>query len=259
MYADIKHKAIFNKRLSTPTVKGVSKQLRTTLRIRNRRQASHSTSKAITLDDVRNEIAKQFEQLMPTKYCKASEKVCPAGPPGIPGAKGTKGPRGRRGPKGKKGLQGDMGPPGKQGKSGMTGPTGKGGVKGDRGEPGPKGMPGPPGRPGKSISAPQVLLSPAEQTGDEGGNAIFYCTAGGNPLPKVEWRFKGRKLLLGSKRLIKSGGLIIKRLNYSDAGPYTCAATNILGSHEGSGNLTVRGEKLNYARLGDIYNSSMLN
>ena len=104
---------------------------------------------------------------MPTKYCKSSEKVCPAGPPGYPGPIGARGPRGRRGPKGKKGPQGPMGPPGKSGKTGITGPAGPRGEKGSNGEPGPKGMPGPPGKPGKSISAPQVMLSPAEQMKEE--------------------------------------------------------------------------------------------
>ena len=130
---------------------------------------------------MRKEISKQFEQLMPTKYCKSSEKVCPAGSPGYPGPTGARGPRGRRGPKGKKGPQGPMGPAGKSGKTGISGPAGPRGERGDKGEPGPKGMPGPPGRPGKSISAPQVMLSPAEQTRDEGGNMTFYCTVAGNP------------------------------------------------------------------------------
>ena len=71
----------------------------------------------------------------------------------------------------------------------MTGPAGPRGEKGDKGEPGPKGMPGPTGRPGKSISAPQVMLSPEEQTRDEGGN----------PRSAVEWRFKGKKLESGAK------------------------------------------------------------
>ena len=185
---------------------------------------------------------------MPVKYCKSNEKVCPAGPPGIPGARGTKGSRGRRGSKGargKTGLQGVMGPPGKHGKTGMTGPTGPRGEKGEMGVPGPKGMPGPPGKPGESISAPLVMLSPAEQTWDEGGNTNFYCTAGGNPPPTIEWRFKGRKLMAGSKYWIKDDGeLNIKHLNYSDAGQYTCVATNILGTHNASGNLTVRGERV---------------
>ena len=71
-------------------------------------------------------------------------------------------------------------------KTGITGPAGPRGEKGDKGEPGPKGMPGPPGRPGKSISAPQVMLSPAEQTRDKGGNTAFYCTVAGSPSPIVE-------------------------------------------------------------------------
>ena len=191
---------------------------------------------------MREEIGKQFEQLMRTKYCKSSEKVCPAGPPGYPGPTGARGPRGRRGPKGKKGPQGPMGPSGKSGKTGMTGPAGPSGEKGDKGEPGPKGMPGPPGRAGKSISAPQVMMSPVEQTRDEGRNATFYCTFGGNPTPSVEWRFKGKKLLSGAKYLIKKGELIVKNIKYSDAGKYACVATSILGSSGATGSLTVRGK-----------------
>ena len=64
----------------------------------------------ITIQDVRKEITTQIEKLIPTKYCKSSEKVCPADPPGYPGLTGAKGPRGRRTPKGKKGPQGPMGP-----------------------------------------------------------------------------------------------------------------------------------------------------
>ena len=224
---------------------------------RHRRQVLNHTS--VTIHDVRREITRQFEQLMPLEYCKSSEKVCPAGPPGLPGPTGAKGQRGRRGAKGKKGPQGTMGPPGKSGKTGMTGPAGprgdKGktgmtgpagprGDKGDKGEPGPKGMPGPPGRPGESISAPQVMLSPVEQTRDEGGNTTFYCTVGGNPSPSVEWRFKGSKIISGAKYLIKEAVLIvIKNLNYSDAGQYTCAARNIVGSSEATGNLSVQGKR----------------
>ena len=180
---------------------------------------------------------------MPTKYCKSSEKVCPAGLPGYPELTGPRGPRGRRGPNGKKGPQGPMGPPGKSGKTGLTGPAGPRREKGDRGEPGPKGMPGPPGKPGKSISAPQVTLTPAEQTRHEGGNTAFYCAVAGNPSPIVEWQVKGIKPLSGAKYLIKEGELIVRNLNYSDAGPYTCAARNILGSSEATGNLSVRGER----------------
>ena len=101
----------------------------TTNRPRKRRHVLNETSTSITIHDVRKEITKQFQQLMPVKYCKSSEKVCPAGPPGLPGPTGAKGPRGRRGPKGKKGPQGPLGPPGKSGKTGMTGPVGSRGRK----------------------------------------------------------------------------------------------------------------------------------
>ena len=214
----------------------------TTIRPRNRRQVLNDTSNGITVHDVRKEITKQLEQLMPLKYCTSSDKICPAGPPGLTGPTGAKGPRGRRGPKGKKGHQGPVGPPGKSGKTGMTGPTGPRGEKGDKGEPGPKGMPGPPGMPGKSISAPQVMLSAEEQTRDERGNTTFHCTVGGNPPPAVEWRFMGKKLVSGAKYLIKVGELIVKNLNYSDAGRYTCHARNIVGSSEATGNLSIRGK-----------------
>ena len=210
---------------------------------RKRRHVLNDISVNITIQDVRREIVRQFEQLMPLKYCKSSEKVCPAGSPGLPGPTGSKGPRGRRGQKGKKGSQGTTGPRGKSGKTGMTGPAGPRGEKGVKGDPGLKGMPGPPGRPGKSISAPQVMLSPAEQTRDEGGDTTFYCTVGGNPSPAVEWRFKGRKLNSGANYLIKDGELIVRNLNYSDAGQYKCAARNILGSSEVTGNLSIRGKR----------------
>ena len=227
-----------------PAASQLPKKASATIRLRRRSQVlNESSSPSVTIHDVRKEITKQFEQLMPTKYSMSSEKVCPAGPPGYPGPTGTRGPRGRRGPKGKKGPQGPMGPPGKSGKTGITGPAGPRGVKGDKGEPGPKGVSGPPGRPGESISAPQVMFSPAEQTLDEGGNTAFYCTVAGNPSPVVEWQFKGTKLLPGAKYLIKEGEMIVINLNYSDAGPYTCAARNILRSSEATGNLSVRGER----------------
>ena len=225
------------------TVVPLSRMQFTIIPPRKRRHVLNDTSVSITIDDVRREIMRQFEQLMPLKYCKSSEKVCPAGLPGPPGTTGSKGPRGRRGQKGKKGPQGPMGPPGKSGKTGMTGPAGPRGEKGVKGDPGTKGMPGPPGRPGKSISAPQVMLSPAEQTRDEGGDTTFYCTVGGNPPPAVEWRFKGKKLVSGAKYLIKEGELTVKNLNYSDAGQYTCYARNILGPSEVTGNLSVRGKR----------------
>ena len=150
----------------------------TTTRPRNRRQVSNDTLISVTIHDVRREFSKQFEQLMPLKYCKSSEKVCPVGPPGLPGPTGAKGQRGSRGEKGKKGPKGPIGRPGKTGETGASGPAGPRGEKGDKGEPGSKGLSGRPGSPGKSASAPQVMLSPAQQTRDEGGNVAFIARLG---------------------------------------------------------------------------------
>ena len=54
-----------------------------TIRVRKRRNSLNDTSTGITIQEVKKEISKQFEQLMPTKYCRSNKKVCPAGPHGI--------------------------------------------------------------------------------------------------------------------------------------------------------------------------------
>lgn len=88
--------------LFVPVVKHASERLSTDYGAQNRRQTSDTSS--ITIEDVRNEITKQFEQLLPVRYCKSSEKICSAGSPGIPGTRGAKRSRSMRG------IQGVMGP-----------------------------------------------------------------------------------------------------------------------------------------------------
>ena len=152
-------------------------------------------------------------------------------------------PRGEKGDKGgtwPKGMPGATGGPGKTGK---TGPKKSRGEKKDMRESQPKSMPGPTESPRKSISAPQVMMPPADQTRDEGHNMSFYCRAGGNPTPSVEWRLKGRKLLSGAKYLIREGELVVRNLNYNDTGQYTRATKNILGSSKASVNFTVGNKK----------------
>ena len=90
------------------------------------------------------------------------------------------------------------------------------------------------------------MLSPTTQTKDEGWSASFFCSADGNPPPKIQWRIKDSRALIGPNYSMKEDGTpIIKRLSYSGAGTYTCIATNILGSHSVSGDLVVRGKNTN--------------
>ena len=169
----------------------------------------------------------------------------PPGRTGKTGMTGLTGPTGDKGDKGGPGTKGMPGPPGRTGKTGMTGLTEPTGDKGDKGGPGTKGMPGPPGRPGESISTPQLIISPTDQTNDEGSNSVIYCTVRGNSTTSVKWRFKSRKLYSGAKYLVKEGEMVVRNLNYGYAGQYTCVARNILGTSEASGNLKVRGKKNN--------------
>ena len=123
----------------------------------------------------------------------------------------------------------------------MIGPRGIKGLKGDRGLPGPPGMPGPKGEAGESISAPQVILSPSTLTITEHLPATFFCNTNGNPPPTVTWKFGEKVLLNGSKYAVGDGKLVVRELQYSDAGKYTCIARNILGVAQKVATLIVRG------------------
>ena len=99
-----------------------------------RRSLISVSNKSLSIEDVRSEITKQFNELKPAALCQPLEKVCVPGPPGKKGSKGSRGRRGVQGAKGKKGVQGIMGLPGRHGKQGIMGNQGIKGEKGDKGE-----------------------------------------------------------------------------------------------------------------------------
>ncbi|XP_078383107.1 uncharacterized protein LOC144665694 isoform X1 [Oculina patagonica] len=160
-------------------------------------------------------------------YCLAPGRVCVAGPPGPKGVQGNRGKRGPKGTKGKKGTKGIMGIPGEPGKQGIKGDLGTSGVKGEKGDAGTAGHPGPKGEPGESISAPEVVISPASLTVTQNQTATFYCSADGNPKPSVSWS------KISGTGLVNTDGpdnkLHIRSAGYNDSGSYVCTATNILG------------------------------
>jgi hemicentin len=72
------------------------------------------------------------------------------------------------------------------------------------------------------------------------------CNAQGSPPPVVTWLKSGRTVLIDGVQHISSsdGTLSINRAVLSDAGVYTCVATNIAGSDETEIMLHVQGDFL---------------
>ena len=90
------------------------------------------------------------------------------------------------------------------------------------------------------------------QTENESIIASYTCQADGEPLPTISWYFNGDQLgpanstkyMFINRHLqtIVISALNIRNLEASDAGTYTCNATNIVSTDTSSGILTVNGE-----------------
>ena len=91
-----------------------------------------------------------------------------------------------------------------------------------------------------------------DQTENEGAIASYTCQADGEPLPIISWYFNGDPLgpanstkYMFTDRLLTTivmSVLSIRNSEASDAGTYTCNATNVISSDTSSGILTVNGE-----------------
>lgn len=68
------------------------------------------------------------------------------------------------------------------------------------------------------------------------------CIASGYPNPAVRWIKDGRPLPADSRWTKRITGLSISDLRVEDSGTYICEVTNIFGSAEVTGTLTVIGE-----------------
>ncbi|XP_068706582.1 uncharacterized protein [Montipora foliosa] len=209
------------------------------LRARRLIKSSPETdSHKFIVDAVKSEINKTLTSLTPKAFCSTKEQICVQGPPGMPGLKGSRGKRGPRGNTGRKGSRGPIGNPGPHGKLGISGPPGQKGTQGGRGIQGPRGFPGAKGEPGKSISTPTIVISPITQTVRENQNAVFQCSATGNPKPRVTW-LRSDRSWTHRFRYQSDGKLEGCHVTLGDAGKYTCVAENLLGSMNKSAILTV--------------------
>ena len=91
-----------------------------------------------------------------------------------------------------------------------------------------------------------------DETENESAIVSYVCQADGEPLPTVSWYFNGDPLgptnstkyvftdRLPANSVIRI--LNIRDLEASDAGTYTCNATNVVSTDTSSGILTVNGE-----------------
>ena len=222
--------------------------------LRVRRFASSTPeNQKLTIEQIRSEINKTLHSLTPHAFCSPNEKMCVQGPPGRQGPKGSRGKRGPRGATGRNGARGDTGHPGPHGKLGPTGPPGQKGEPGIKGNPGPRGFPGAKGEPGESISMPTVVISPKELTVRENQNAVFQCSATGNPSPTVKWIEPTGSLWSDRAQLKPRGVLMVRHVTLADTGRYICAATNMLGSANQSASLTVEGKVLHYLFSSSVF------
>ena len=92
-----------------------------------------------------------------------------------------------------------------------------------------------------------------DETQNEGDTASFTCQADGDPLPTISWYFNGApldesniaKYMITERQISTTTNtdiLTIMSVQSSDAGTYTCNATNVVSSDTSSGILTINGE-----------------
>ena len=104
------------------------------------------------------------------------------------------------------------------------------------------------------IVIPDISPEVMNQTQNEGDTASFTCQATGVPVPTISWYYNGSLLVNGTEYMITemslntttiSNTLTIMSVESSDAGTYTCNATNVVSSDNSSGVLAVNGECAN--------------
>ena len=203
-------------------VNSKTKLHRITRSISNKPPFNDSANMKEVLEDV---VTSSFK-----KICQKSGScnVCRRGRPGPPGRRG------------RKGSQGITGEPGRSGKQGIMGPPGIRGEKGDKGDIGPPGFRGNKGEPGETISAPNLTIIPSHLTVIEGNSAALFCSATGNPAPKVSWSRVNGSLPSNRTKVTPDGLMQISNAILDDAGKYKCTAHNILGMDENDANVVVQ-------------------
>uniref|UniRef100_A0AAY4BHR3 Uncharacterized protein n=1 Tax=Denticeps clupeoides TaxID=299321 RepID=A0AAY4BHR3_9TELE len=92
--------------------------------------------------------------------------------------------------------------------------------------------------------APNITAGPADSAVIDGMSIILHCETAGAPRPAITWQKGERVLASGSVQmprftLLESGSLLLSPTHLTDAGTYTCMASNSRGIDEASAELVV--------------------
>uniref|UniRef100_A0A4W5RST0 Sidekick cell adhesion molecule 2 n=1 Tax=Hucho hucho TaxID=62062 RepID=A0A4W5RST0_9TELE len=92
--------------------------------------------------------------------------------------------------------------------------------------------------------APNITAGPSDSTVIDGMSIILHCETSGAPRPAITWQKGEHVLASGSVQLprftlLESGSLLISPSHISDAGTYTCMASNSRGIDEAAADLVV--------------------
>lgn len=73
--------------------------------------------------------------------------------------------------------------------------------------------------------------------------ATLLCEAEGYPAPEIAWHKDGQQVVESLRqRILSTGALQIAYAQTTDAGRYTCTATNVAGSGSSSVELIIHGK-----------------
>ena len=167
-----------------------------------------------------SEIQKQINKAVYTstqKICTRKGQICVQGPPG------------ERGPRGPPGAPGERGPKGDPGEASSPTPTSVQPFRWQSGD---------------IISAPGIVVKPADRTITLNQSATFQCSSKKNVAATVTWSKEDGSLPAGRSTVIK-GVLHIKNVMVGDNGIYVCTIRTEQGTSQAAVTLNVQGNTEN--------------
>lgn len=85
---------------------------------------------------------------------------------------------------------------------------------------------------------PTAVISPANQTVDEGDSALLSCQVSGDPYPSIEWKKVGGDLT--DNHVITGALLQIQEVTKEDEGMYVCVVQNRKGVEQATSIVNVK-------------------